>query len=1117
MSEAEIMFDFEAPVETISAEDSPAFLLTSIDVFNWGPFHGRHHCGIDPRGTAIIGPTGSGKTTLVDALMTLIAPFPKYNLASTGGHESDRDLISYVRGVSGVENAQAENSHVARASKTTTGLSALYSNGVSTVTLGALLWVEGASNAADDLKKTWFFAHDIPEPLDTLLILHHEGGKAALTRHARDIAGLRLFSSKKEYLARARAFFEVSENAFTLLNRAAGLKQINSIDQIFRELVLDDHSAFNRAAEVAGEFDTLHGIYEELQTARKQRDSLLPVRQGKADWDKAKVKLADLQHLKELLPVWFAEAAVRLWQIEEERLRAEKDDIADKLTVAQSEVGLCEERVQTLNEEYLRYGGAAIQGIEELIRIKGQKAVEIRKDASFYQTSARHLGLSGDTDKASFQLDRQRLPEIKAAEEKAYAQARQNAVNLAAKIQHHRETEQRLTAEIREAEARPNSNIPAAFQAFRELLANEIGIGRDELPFVAEMVEVAAAERRWQGAIERAIGSERLRILVPSPHMREALSWINRRDNRVHVRLQSADSSLPEPRFFDDGFTRKLAYRDHPLKTQVMQLLSRRDRHCVDSTDALRRTEHAMTAEGSMSDREGRFEKQDQKPLSADWMTGFDNRHLLASLRADHHETKAEISRLDTQSSAHLREETVASQKLSLIARLETLEFAKIDLAGIELEIRQHHQRIAELTQPESDAAVAKARHDEALRALKGLRGKAGALTEQYGACKAKHEAAETALAEARKLQGEGLKEEDVQLLEKQWPLIELTTANQLASRKREAEKTLEETITAAGNQVHTQENNLVRRMLQAKNADTGALSEAGTELRDLDVYLSRLDTLEKEALPEKLQRFLDYLNESSGQGVTQLLTSIGNDVSLIQERVADLNATLSRVDFRQGQYLQLHAQAVGHEMLQRMETAQKKLRLVVLNQRQDEGEAHYRALGEVVRLLREAAEKRHTLGAQALLDPRHRLQFSVVEVDRATGLSSGGRKGSQTGSGGEKEMMASYILTASLSYALCPVGASMPRYASIVLDEAFSKSSPAAAARIIEALRAFGLHPLFVTPNKEIALLKSHTRSAILVHNKNKRATLTTLSWEEIESHARARKASEQVDSPST
>jgi uncharacterized protein YPO0396 len=94
-------------------------------------------------------------------------------------------------------------------------------------------------------------------------------------------------------------------------------------------------------------------------------------------------------------------------------------------------------------------------------------------------------------------------------------------------------------------------------------------------------------------------------------------------------------------------------------------------------------------------------------------------------------------------------------------------------------------------------------------------------------------------------------------------------------------------------------------------------------------------------------------------------------------------------------------------------------------------------------------------------------------------------------------------------------VGASTPRYASIVLDEAFSKSSPAAASRIIEALRAFGLHPLFVTPNKEISLLKAHTRSAILVHNKNRRATLTSLMWEQIDAHAQSRKAAEPSNPP--
>jgi uncharacterized protein YPO0396 len=74
------------------------------------------------------------------------------------------------------------------------------------------------------------------------------------------------------------------------------------------------------------------------------------------------------------------------------------------------------------------------------------------------------------------------------------------------------------------------------------------------------------------------------------------------------------------------------------------------------------------------------------------------------------------------------------------------------------------------------------------------------------------------------------------------------------------------------------------------------------------------------------------------------------------------------------------------------------------------------------------------------------------------------------------------------------------------VLDEAFSKSSQSVAGRIIKALNEFGLHPLFVTPNKELRLLRQHTRSAILIHRQGQYATMTSVSWEEIEAQVQER-----------
>ncbi|WP_156949806.1 hypothetical protein [Simplicispira psychrophila] len=53
--------------------------------------------------------------------------------------------------------------------------------------------------------------------------------------------------------------------------------------------------------------------------------------------------------------------------------------------------------------------------------------------------------------------------------------------------------------------------------------------------------------------------------------------------------------------------------------------------------------------------------------------------------------------------------------------------------------------------------------------------------------------------------------------------------------------------------------------------------------------------------------------------------------------------------------------------------------------------------------------------------------------------------------------------------------------------------------------MAAAGLAPgtvdahLDVTPNKEMRLLRNHTRSAVLVHRRGRQASLANLSWEDI------------------
>ena len=1096
------------------------FRLRSLEVFNWGPFSGLHQAEIDPDGTAIIGMTGSGKTTLIDAFVTLLAETPKYNLASTGGHESDRSLISYVRGVIGSGNNSGEGEHISRKTSTTTGLCATYTDGRETLRCAGILWLEGVSTAYADLKRVWIFSRDPAQSLENWLSLHHDGGLRALKQHLRDQPAIQLYDTanggKRAYLARLRAFFEVGENAFNLLNRAAGLKQLNSIDDIFRELVLDDRSVFADAVKAADDFTTLADIHAELVLARDQQRSLLPVEQLHHDHLSCIADLELRRRLKRILPVSYALHARRLWQTRVSELRTDLAKAKTRLDAAEAEAAEARLHSENRHARYLQSGGADIDSLRALIGKTGDELARRRRAASDFSAICAGFSLPPPASEAAFASTLEKASALRTPLETEKKQAEDAAFQIGVTVSTHQTELTRLQTEKREIEASPGSNLPGDFQRFRAALAAHLGLAPADLPFVAELVQVKDAESGWRGAIERALGGHRLRILVPHEHTRDALRWINARHNQLHVRLLEADTTAPAgaAAFLSDGFTRKLDLKPHPLREPLKALLASLDLHCVDSTDVLHRTPHALTIEGATSGKSGYFDKQDQRRLDEGWCTGFDNRDRLAEITR--RLAAAEKLVRDTGASlAPARAQVAALEKrLQRLAALARTVFADIDVAGSEAELAHHQRKLSDLLAPDSDTARALRDYEDAKASADKLNKAHTAAVSAHTTAANKHEAAEKSAAACAERIGDGLAPDDATLAAEHLPLADSVAAETIDRAERAAAAELDRLLTTLNNRQTKLENDLVRAMEHAKRLDNGPLAESGTELIDLPAYLQRLHLLTQEALPAKLDRFLNYLNNSSDQGVSALLRTVTEEVARIGERIEDLNRSLHDVDFKEGCYLHLDLQPIVHDSLRALEHAQRQLRVAALRT-DDQGEGHYLALKNLVQILRDAAEKKHTVGARALLDPRFRVEFQGVEIDRATGREIARFKGSQGGSGGEKEIIASYILTASLSYALSPDGARRPLHATIVLDEAFSKSSRAVARRIVNALGEFGLHPIFVTPNKELRLLRAHTRSVVFVHRKESRATLASIRWTELDERARAAGATVPASEP--
>lgn len=270
-----------------------------------------------------------------------------------------------------------------------------------------------------------------------------------------------------------------------------------------------------------------------------------------------------------------------------------------------------------------------------------------------------------------------------------------------------------ISVSLQKAGTRTGSNIPPHIQDFRAELAAQLSFPESDLPFLTELLEVKSSESRWRGAIERAIGSERLRILVPEDALDAALRWVNHRDNRLHVRLQCANRHERPVKFFTDGYTQKLNFKDHPFQNVARQLLASRDLHCVSSPEALKTTEHGLTMEGMMSGRSGKFEKQDQKRLNEDWMTGFDNKDQLEALNGQLKEVRISIEHWSGESKKRGEALDQLDDQLKMIDLLIDVEYSEIDQPGAERELIRSRRRHDQLLDPNSDAGQAKQALDQ--------------------------------------------------------------------------------------------------------------------------------------------------------------------------------------------------------------------------------------------------------------------------------------------------------------------------------------------------------------------------------------------------------------------
>jgi len=119
------------------------------------------------------------------------------------------------------------------------------------------------------------------------------------------------------------------------------------------------------------------------------------------------------------------------------------------------------------------------------------------------------------------------------------------------------------------------------------------------------------------------------------------------------------------------------------------------------------------------------------------------------------------------------------------------------------------------------------------------------------------------------------------------------------------------------------------------------------------------------------------------------------------------------------------------------------------------------------------------------VLDVRNGFSFYAREIDHE-GVTRATHSNTAVNSGGEQEKFVAFCLAAALSYNLADADSGgMPRFAPLMLDEAFSKSDEEYAAQALSVFDEFGFQLLIAAPIRMSGIVEAFIGQAILVEKR--------------------------------
>ncbi len=1075
--------------------------IETLQMANWGGFQGRHEVRFSPGSTLMSGASGTGKSTVLDAYIALMMPSDTpFNGASNDASgrarsAEQRNLLTYLRGkmdTSRVGGSDEMRDHVLRGGDGAHIWGALAGTFVNDqgrrYTVVRLYFVKAGAAVNGDVVTTHatfegYFDVARLEPL------------AALRFDKRSLraAGLNPFNTFREFEDTIHTRLGIGggdggRKAMRLLARVQAGMEVKRVDGLYKSMVLERPTTYQAADSALEHFADLEASYAKMLDEANKMKALQRLPELQRDLEDAETKAL-------LISAFGADqdgpSPFRLWRLRTERVlldaaveenRRDHRETTATFRQANSDETEYSQRLEQIAADKRTNGGDAIDARQrEIDALRGSQDAVYAANIKF-QTRTEAIGLIAPETMDEFARARSHSTEFLAGfdEHATTLLAEENAVRDELSPLKARQVD--LLEEKRSLQSRTGM-IPRRLHAARVMMAEAAGLDpMEDLPFVAELIDVLPEEEPWREAIETTLSGVARTVLVDRRLLDRLSAAIDPIRISPRIRFQAVDLAEHEDWRGDARYiSGKLAFKDSPFSRWVQARVSEAgvDHLCVLDAASLSGHEPRVTPAGQTrhGDRGAHGASGDGHAI------GFSSERRLADI-------EAQLTALDPQlDSVRTRMKDVQDRLACLRLQKEAHQYvedtawADIDHLGVGRRIRELENEIRRLRASNSILDALQAEEDR----LKPLQSKATRLkviseehlkklAKEHGNLASEQDDVQDAMDKIDDEQTAVVTDEQKAYLDDlfvaNWDTSSLSSfdANMRALRSR----LREEAVAAHQNRKKTV---AAMESMFEQYKQRWTENNLGVTVASADGYREILDRISSEGLHERRDRWRREFAAWSSDDLLRLNDAFDTAMDDIEDRLQPINRILKTLPFGGKGLLQITSRRLHNDELR---TFRRDLRALssglALEVTDQQVEARFRKLSEFMARIRipEGHTKPSTSQRDRYLDVRQHVVITAVCIDStgneiATYDSLGGK------SGGETQELVAFIVGAALRYQLGDESRSRPRFAPVFLDEGFVKSDSEFAGRSVKAWQDLGFQLVIGAPLDKVTALEPH------------------------------------------